>query len=446
MKQACLIPVEDGYKIAALLESNNSRIYKEGILATQMAEGNEHLFDCFKLAYDPLVTFGVKKVPVRKGKDGPGLSFKTFRILADNLAARHVTGHAAQAEIEKAMAEATNDQWNGFYRRVLIKDMRCGVTAKTINTVAKKLGHKKYMVRLFECQLAKDGADHESKMVGKKLIESKLDGVRVLTFVYTNGDVVQYSRNGKEFTNFEHIKDQFAKVAKHLKEDTVFDGEVMSASFQDLMKQARRKYNADASDAVLNLFDILPVREFVAGKGSKTQTQRSNELQTWYNKYEDDLPHVQVLGQVLVDLSTKEGKAEFAKINKKAIEAGYEGIMIKDPLAKYKCKRSTDWLKQKPFIEVSLEIKHAEEGTGKNEGRLGAFWCEGKDSGRYIGVSVGGGYSDRNRVEFWNNRNKLVGEIIEVRADAITQNRDGTYSLRFPRFLHFRGFAKGEKI
>jgi hypothetical protein len=35
---------------------------------------------------------------------------------------------------------------------------------------------------------------------------------------------------------------------------------------------------------------------------------------------------------------------------------------------------------------------------------------------------------------------------VEVRADAVTQNQDGTYSLRFPRFLRFRGFEVGEKI
>jgi len=40
----------------------------------------------------------------------------------------------------------------------------------------------------------------------------------------------------------------------------------------------------------------------------------------------------------------------------------------------------------------------------------------------------------------------LVGQVVEVRADAITQNQDGTYSLRFPRFLRFRGFIAGEKI
>jgi hypothetical protein len=39
-----------------------------------------------------------------------------------------------------------------------------------------------------------------------------------------------------------------------------------------------------------------------------------------------------------------------------------------------------------------------------------------------------------------------LGQMIEVRADAVTQNQDGTYSLRFPIFLRFRGFKVGEKI
>jgi DNA ligase-1 len=49
------------------------------------------------------------------------------------------------------------------------------------------------------------------------------------------------------------------------------------------------------------------------------------------------------------------------------VEAGYEGIMIKDPDSKYECKRSTAWLKQKPFIEVSLAVTGYEEGTGRNQ-------------------------------------------------------------------------------
>ena len=93
-----------------------------------------------------------------------------------------------------------------------------------------------------------------------------------------------------------------------------------------------------------------------------------------------------------------------------------------------------------------MEVKDVEEGTGKNAGRLGAVVCEGIDDGRAIRVNVGSGFTDDHRDSIWNSRTSVLGQIVEVRADAVTQNQDGTYSLRFPRFLRFRGFAPGEKL
>jgi DNA ligase-1 len=87
-----------------------------------------------------------------------------------------------------------------------------------------------------------------------------------------------------------------------------------------------------------------------------------------------------------------------------------------------------------------------EEGTGRNVGRLGALVCSGTDDGREIVVNVGSGFTDADRTSFWDLRSRVRSQIVEVRADAVTQNQDGTYSLRFPRFLRFRGFEAGEKI
>ena len=120
--------------------------------------------------------------------------------------------------------------------------------------------------------------------------------------------------------------------------------------------------------------------------------------------------------------------------------------MIKDVDAPYNCKRSHAWLKAKPFIEVTLEVVDVEEGTGSNEGRLGAIVCKGTDDGKDIVVNVGSGFTDVHRDHYWAGRYDLIGHLVEVRADAVTQNQDGTYSLRFPRFKTFRGFEPGEKI
>jgi DNA ligase-1 len=212
------------------------------------------------------------------------------------------------------------------------------------------------------------------------------------------------------------------------------------------MKQVHRKSDVKSTDAVLNLFDIITLREFQAGRGLHRQIDRTVSLQAWYNQFADHMPNITVVGQELVDLDTEQGQSRFRQINSDAVSGGFEGVMLKDPKAVYECKRSVAWLKLKPFIEVSLEVVDVEEGTGRNTGRLGAIVCQGVDDGKTIRVNVGSGFSDSDRGDFWDTRDQLVGQIVEVRADAVTQNQDGTYSLRFPRFLRFRGFEVGEKL
>ena len=120
--------------------------------------------------------------------------------------------------------------------------------------------------------------------------------------------------------------------------------------------------------------------------------------------------------------------------------------MIKSMDAPYLCKRTDSWMKWKPTITVDLKIVGFEQGTGRNADRLGAIICEGDDNGRHICVNVGSGLSDGDRDEYWRSRDLLLGHLVEIQADAVTQNQDGSYSLRFPRFLRFRDFEAGEKV
>jgi DNA ligase-1 len=430
------------------LEDHNGRLEKETIIFNAMAEGLDEFFEGVTMALDPLVTFGVKQVPERNEtpERGQGLIWRDFKVLANQLINRELTGHAARDAIELVMSVATVEQWNGFYRRILIKDLRCGVSEKTVNKVAKKFNGK-YSVPTFTCSLAHDSANHEKKMAGKKQIEIKLDGVRVITII--QGDKVEmFSRNGKQFHNFGHIIDEIKAVIKDhpVPYPLVLDGEVMSANFQDLMKQVHRKDGNQSTDAVLHLFDTIPLGCFKEGKWDKPQSFRSLITNHWVRDHADLLEHVQALDWEDVDLDTPEGQERFVALNKQAVDGGYEGVMIKDIDAPYECKRTHAWLKAKPFIEVTLEVVDVEEGTGRNEGRLGAIVCEGTDDGKTISVNVGSGFTDVHRDDYWNSRDALVGNLVEVRADAVTQNQDGTYSLRFPRFKTFRGFEAGEKI
>ena len=429
--------------VISTLEDHSSRLDKEAIVLVQAEAGNSEFFEGCRLALDPMITFGIKQVPERTGTDGPGVDWDSFTLIVTGFVNRTFTGNLARDTLTELMSNCTNTQWNNWYRRILIKDLRCGVSEKTINKVVEKK-YASYAIPIFGCQLAHDSANHESKVSGKKLIEVKLDGVRVITIVYPDGRVDMFSRNGKEFANFPHVKDQFATIANTLLEPWVFDGEIMSGSFQDLMKQVHRKSDVQATDAVLNVFDCIPLEHFERGVWNATQEFRSSHLGAFMEEHQTSLPNATMVGQELVDLDSEEGQARYREINALAIAGGYEGIMIKDPNAVYECKRSVAWLKLNPFIEVSLTVVETEEGTGRNVGKMGALVCEGQDDGKDIRVNVGSGFSDQQREDFWNCRTE--GEVVEVRADAVTQNQDGTYSLRFPRFIRFRGFQVGEKI
>lgn len=432
------------WDIITELRSDNSRIFKEQVIAREASERNTEFFRGVRACLDNMITYGVKKV-AEKTDSGKGITPEQFWEVANKLSNRELTGNAALTAVNYLRMHAQADEWNHWYRLILIKDFKCGVSEKTINNVVQKT-FPEYAVPVFSCQLAHDGANHEGKVTGNKLVEVKLDGVRVITIVYPDGRVDQFSRNGKELLNFDHIKQQLSKHARLFSEPMVLDGEVMSHSFQDLMKQVHRKENVDATDATLFLFDILTLAEFQTGRGIHRQLDRSYSLRVWHTQLAEHMSNVQVLNQELVDLNSDAGRNRFAEINADAIAGGYEGIMIKDPEACYECKRTVSWLKQKPFIEVTLEVTDVEAGTGKNTGRLGALVCAGQDDGKDITVNVGSGFTDADRDQFWHDRDLVIGQLVEVRADAITQNQDGTYSLRFPRFLRFRGFEPGEKL
>ena len=449
----------EGIKLAADwirdLESSDSRLHKESVIekalmAAKLGSTNAQcfLFNCYQ-AYNPYYVFGVKKVPETENITGQVNPWPKFWALCEALRTRSITGHAARDKIQEVAEQFDSLEWNNLARRVLIKDLRCGITERTLNKV---LGKTEWAIPVFECQLATDSNKHLGKMKGVKRLEEKLDGVRVLAIV-TKTNVSLYSRNGKPFENFPHIvesldenKNKFAKLFSKYKSGFVLDGEVIGASFQALMKQAQRKSNVETNDMVYSVFDIIPLDDFERGYWNAQQYKRLEILEEYRSVFEENTDCIRVMDGIEVDLSISEGHDILRRFANDAVVAGFEGIMIKDVDAPYECKRSTFWMKWKPVITVDLNIVGVEEGTGRNAGRLGAFICEGVDDNRNIRVNVGSGLTDDDRISYWNNADHLIGDVVEVAADAVTQNQDGTYSLRFPRFVRFRGFEPGEKL
>ena len=435
------------------LESSDSRLHKERVIEKALMAANlgsvdaqAFLFNCYQ-AYNPFFAFNIRQVPESQGLDNQVNPWPRFWGLCESLRLRSVTGNQARQAVRDIMQEFDSDEWNLVCRRVLIKDLRCGISEKTLNKI---LGRSQWAIPTFACQLAKDSADRASDMQGSKRLEVKLDGVRVLAVLNGNA-VTLYSRNGKVFENFRDIEDELRENMRYIRESlgtrqVVLDGEVVGESFQKLMRQAHRKNDVKTAGMRYHIFDWMPLADFERGFWNRQQDRRLSALSQLANRFQDNCDTLRIMPGMTVDLSTAEGQDIMRRFADDAVAQGFEGVMIKDHAAPYECKRSSFWLKWKPTITVDLEIVGFEEGTGRNEGRLGAIICEGVDNGRDIRVNVGSGFGDSDRDEYWTHRDQLLGRVIEVQADTVSQNQDGSYSLRFPRFVRFRGFEAGEKL
>ena len=430
------------------LNESDSRLHKEDVIkqAYEMAViGNESSIKFLRFvqsAYNPYDNFHLRQVPETVGLTDMENPWADFEDLLLKLRNRDITGNAARDAVDHMSKRFDSDEWNNFCRNVIRKDLRCGISDKTFNKVVKK---SQYEIPIFGCQLATN-CEGRPEMSGLKRLEPKLDGVRVLLYVTGSAHSVCYSRNGKIFENFGHIQEQIQKnfhklVAANgdrtLKYGFWLDGEVTGRTFQELMRQARRKEDVDADDSVFNIFDIIPSEDWSRGYWNAQLHKRVDMLER-LRPVIDNMPNVELLPHIKVDLDSPEGQSQFKRYANDMVNAGFEGIMIKDINAPYECKRNTFWMKWKPTITVDLTVVNIEEGTGRNQGRLGALVCEGVDDGKTIRVNVGSGYSDSDRDDYWANSNVVIGRTAEVLADAITQNQDGSYSLRFPRFVRFR--------
>jgi DNA ligase-1 len=435
------------------LESSDSRLHKEkviekALMASKLGSANAQcfLFNCYQ-AYNPYYTFHVKQVPESSGIEHAENPWPAFWGLLEGLRTRSISGHRARDAILEIMKRFDSVEWNNLCRRVIVKDLRCGISEKTLNKV---LGRTEWRIPVFSCQLAQDSTDQPKKLQGIKRLECKLDGVRVLAVV--SGDACTlYSRNGKVFENFPQIAEAILDNRKAFQYGRgtgghfVLDGEIVGESFQKLMKQAHRKSDAKTDGMVYHIFDILPLDALKEGHCNLQQYKRIEWIDSAKTQLMDT-DCLRIMNGLDVDLDTAEGHDIMNRYAQDCVAEGFEGIMIKSMDAPYLCKRTDSWMKWKPTITVDLSIVGFEEGTGRNLGRVGAIICEGDDNGRHIRVNVGSGLSDSNRDEYWNARNDLLGHLVEVQADAVTQNQDGTYSLRFPRFLRFRDFEAGEKV
>ena len=386
-----------------------------------------------------------------------------FKKLLAKLNSRKITGNSAKDAVNYFLSSCCDIEQK-WYKRVLKRDLRCGISITTINNV---YGNK---IPIFPVALAEN---METIIYPKDfVIEDKFDGYRCIAIKHKDGTVNMFSRNGNELLGYTDIVNELEKLKIPNGEGIVFDGELVSSNFKGTQNTAFKKTNN--KKATYNIFDILTLNEFYNNQSDvlKNRITRRNGL---LNVNTDNLVNVEyILKYENGTLTLRNDFAQNYKYKKEyktndkafintvcdsaflfALDNGLEGIIVKDLNSNYmigksysstcidlknKSEKFYSWTKRKPSDTHDLVVLDVYEGTGINKDKMGGVNVEYiASNGKSYIVGVGSGFKQEDREYYWQNKNDIIGKTIEVVADSESVNSDGDYSLRFPRFKKIRG-------
>lgn len=414
------------------IAGTSSRTEKETLLGH--AASDETFRRVLRAAYDPFVTYGLTISRAEGG--GTAVFTEATWSLLDRLADRTLTGNDAQAAFRGAVAEL-EPQSAELLRRIVNKDLRAGISDKTINRVVPKL------IPVFDVMLADR---YETRHVKRfpVAVEPKLDGVRAVAFL-RDGKARFFTRSGKPLPAIEHLGeplvamvDTFCAALTDADRELVeryrsafadrtlaFDGEVMTGLFNKTVGEVRRKSEA-ATDARFYVFDILPEIALTGDDPVFPEHYRTRRhlLERFF---EVNAGTPRPIKKVPVWFADDEAAIHLCYENFRA--KGLEGAIVKPPNGFYHRRRCREWLKLKAEETEDLRVIGAFEGEGKYAGKLGGLIVDRAG----VEVRVGGGFSDQQREALWLDR-EVLGRLIEVEYHEVTP--DG--SLRHPRFRRFR--------
>ena len=410
-------------KIIKNIQNTSSTNEKLNILKNN--KDNELLKRVLYFTYNPYMKYKITEKSLGEGSTNNDYDiFSLMKLLAKN----NINDKLRDLVNSFLTMQQENDI-RELYTMMLLKDLRCNISAKTINKVWKGL------IPQFNVMLASKYWDSIDKVNGKEfIITTKLDGGRMVAWK-ENGTFKAFTRQGKEIEGLVEIEKDFEKIPDGI----VLDGEILLKNDKNLeskdlyratMKEVRK--DGEKHNLIFNVFDILPLEDFKQGKCKTKCIDRKNQLheiieENYFNNIIEVKP-----------LYIGKNIEEITKLLNNAISDGEEGVMVNLSDSPYECKRTKTILKVKVMQTVDLKIIDFEEGTGKYKNSLGALVTDYK--GNRLGV--GSGFSDSDREYIWNNRNELLGRIVEIQYFEETQNQNGGLGLRFPVFKCIREIGK----
>lgn len=422
------------YKVFAImseLENESSKTGKEQIL--KRFEKDEDFRKALVFLLNPYIVTGIstkkmnKELTIDIQDTFHENSINSFEELISYLEQNNSGRDVDIFKIQNFIENLELEELKKFAKKFVTKDLKLGISEKTVNKV-----YGKNTIPTFAVMLAESFEKKADKVKGKFYITLKLDGNRCVAIV-DNG-VKFFTRKGQPVLDLVELTEQFSKLPRG-----VYDGELLLKNENNLPSaelfratQKVVKKDGEKKDLIFNIFDTLSVEEFNDGKSKKTYEQRRNTLNTVIEYMTQELDNVFVL-PVLYEGTDKNVIPAYASIVEKE---GFEGLMVNTASGLYQTKRVADLLKVKTMKTADLLVMSVEKAIdGQFEGLLSRVNVEYK--GNLVGV--GSGFTLEQRRQFIDNPDEIVGKIIEVQFfEETNDEKTGQPSLRFPVFKGIR--------
>lgn len=409
------------YEAIEDIASNASHISKEEKIKKYLTL--PYFQEVIKYAYDFNKRYHMTEVLFYKDH-GYELTVSGLFEYLDYLAS--LTGATNEMRYNLGILSSIDKETNILVNRIIIKDLRCGLSENTFKEFIPDLP----VFEIMTCQkiVSKFLKWNQSKPYFWSI---KKNGVRTISTIFENYVESHLSRSGLEYPNFAVFDKSLIQLAKIIVNESdlnypiKIDGEAIAAGkhFEKAMKQVRKGKDADLSDFNLCVFD---------NPSGKILTDRYGTLEYVFSKH--SFPKLELLEHHICTYNEEEVHklSEFVVVNSPINTPTCnidEGVVLKmaDSIYEYK-EHSRYWCKDKPTPET-LDLEVVGSYFGKKGTRL-----ENVIGGiivNYKGKEVRiGNLTDDKRVEYLTRLPKLV----EIKFKEITPKG----SLREPRIVSER--------
>lgn len=416
---------------------------------SEKSELNNLILDIMRIQFDPRITTNLAKKSMKKN------NAKSFTISIETVPEflEYISEECTGKDIDIAnilnyldlVEEFHGEAVRNMFEDIAIQNLKLGVTGKSVNTALNR--EEIYVFDVWKGHALKD----YGKLKGRDLIVTKkYDGYRSLIYK----DLV-FSPKGtaQPLSNFPEIELEINKIAEGIRNKFIIDGEML---YNKEAIDRIDRYNKTSSimgkdgvkrDLCFYSFDMLPYTEFKNEIAIEDSATRKGRLKAVISELVGESEELKYAEPIYIGSDIDIVKELFMD----SLRDGDEGLMLQTFDSKYETRKVSDGIwKLKIRDTGDLKVLGFEEGkeTGKNKGTLGMMYVEYKG----FKCGVGTGFKElvddekypveHTRDWIWENRDNLIGKIVEVEYDE-NKNKDGGFNLRHGSFLRWR-FDKTE--